>query len=228
MNLSELKSDARFITNTNETSYPDTDLERNLNQWYKTAVVWIWKASGLWEYDDSNKSTLPEATTDLVDGQQDYPIPSDALRIHDVEVKNNSGDWHELPQIDKSEIPGGVSEYFDEDGFPKYYDLLGDSIELYPAPDASEVTTASGLRLHVSRSVDALSVSGDTPGFDSSFHKILSRGAAVDYTLKSRDRTKQSDLRNELSGLREDLLSEYSRRNKDRKTRINRNIENYS
>src|SRR6056297_1044424 len=140
MTLSNLKNDVYFLTGTDSDSYSDSTLERNLNRWYRTAVAWIWEASGTWEYDDSNKSTLPVATTDLGDDREDYSLPADAQRLVAVEIKNAQGDWKALEEIDKSQMNTGPSEFYDEPGLPQWYDTLGNSIVLYPPPSSDNVT----------------------------------------------------------------------------------------
>ncbi|HKL12882.1 MAG TPA: hypothetical protein VJ907_04675 [Halanaerobiales bacterium] len=222
MNLSDLKNDVYFLTGTDSSSYVDDDIERNINRWYRKAVTWIWESISTWQYDDTNKSTLPIATTDMRDDQEDYSLPSGAQNLMKVEVKNKNGDWYELDPIDVSEVDS-PSEYYDEKGTPQYYDLMGNSIILYPAPDENEVTTSQGLKIHISRDVDALSDSTDVPGFDEQFHRILSLGAALDWCIAFGDGHKEVDIRRQLEGdsqtdgLKKELKIYYGRRNKNRR-----------
>src|SRR3990167_10070724 len=60
---------------------------RYINGWYRKTVSWIWQATGDWEWDDTNLTDLPIATTTLVASQQDYALPSTAQKILRVEVK---------------------------------------------------------------------------------------------------------------------------------------------
>jgi len=158
---------------------------KNINEWYKRVNVLIWKSIGTWEYDDSNFSDLPIATTTLVASQQDYEIPSVAQRIDRVEVLNDDGDYQLLKPFDKSEIGLAMSEYRETAGMPRYYDLVGRSVFLYPKPAAGDITTTAGLKIYFSRTVDQFLYTDTTasPGFNVDYHRILSLGAAKDYAI---------------------------------------------
>ena len=233
MTLSELKLKARFLTNTSVDTYGDSDLEMNINDWYKRVISWIWEATGTWEYDDSNKTTLPVATADLGDGRADYTLPTDAQMIVKIEVKDNDGNYYGLDPIDKSEMDS-PSEEFGDDGAPKYYDLIGNSVILYPTPSSSDVTIDGGFRVHISRDVDKMSESTDKPGFNRQFHVILAYGAALDWCIAFQDANKEVDIRRQLAGdsstdgLKEELRLYYGRRNRDSKRKLSPSRQNYS
>ena len=53
----------------------------------------IWSSMGSWQWDDSNQTDLPQATTDLVSGQSRYTMPTSALTIKRVEIKDENGSW---------------------------------------------------------------------------------------------------------------------------------------
>ena len=76
-----LVQDVHSLTHTTTASYAIADVCRNVNQSYHDVTRLIWESSGAWQYDDSNKTDLPIATTDLVAGQQDYELPSLARRV---------------------------------------------------------------------------------------------------------------------------------------------------
>jgi len=221
--LSELKSDVRWLTRTDSSSYGDTDLERNINFWYRKIAAWIWEATGTWQYDDTNKTTLPIATTNLGQDRDNYSMPIDAQKLMKVEVKNNSGDWTSLDPIDVSEIDT-PSEFFEDPGMPQYYDVMANVVVLYPAPDSDDVILSGGLKLHVSREIDKLSSSSDTPGFEKQFHRILSYGAALDWCIARSDEKKEVDIRRQIEGdtqtdgTKEELREYYARRNQNRKS----------
>ena len=66
---------------------------RLINDRYNQVSNKIWKMVGDWEFDDTNQTTLPIATADLVANQQDYELPSSAQKLERVEVKNQDGDY---------------------------------------------------------------------------------------------------------------------------------------
>ena len=69
------------------------EFTRLLNVRYRMADNEIWKAAGDWDFDDSNATTLPVATTTLVAAQADYALPSTARKIERVEVLDSDGDY---------------------------------------------------------------------------------------------------------------------------------------
>jgi len=196
---------------------------RMINIWYKRAVSWIWEATGTWEYDDSNKTTLPIATTDLVDDQQDYELPSIAQKVDRVEVMDDSGDYQLLIPIDKSQITDeALSEYYETNGMPVVYDLVGRSIILYPTPATADVTLVAGLKVYVSRDVDVFTSADTTkePGFVDNFHTICSVGAALRYAIGESLSDKKRDLKADLKDLKSELQAFYGSRHRDMPSRI--------
>lgn len=188
---------------------------RMINIWYRTANQWIWQVTRNWEYDDTNYTNFPIATTDLVEGQKDYSLPSTIQKIMRVEVKDKDGNWHLLEQLDKSQINVAIDEFFPDNGLPMYYDLFAQSLFLYPAPSSDDCTLSAGLRVYFSRDIDEFTYT-DTdkePGFEKSFHRILSVGAALDYAIANGMRDKVSYLSDKLALLKNDLEQFYGERN---------------
>lgn len=153
------------------------------NEANREAWAVIHKKYGGWQYDDSNNSNTPiDATTALVSGTADYAIPSAALTINQIEVKDENGDWHKVIPLTYEQIgeTGAISEFEETNGEPRYYTLTGDTITLYPAPDYSQ---AASLKVYYDRGSHDF-VYGDTtatPGFASEFHGIIPVGASMRY-----------------------------------------------
>lgn len=152
-----------------------------LNRAYYTAVIEAWKASDDWDFDDVNQTGFPIATTTMVESQADYAIPSTALKVTRLEVKDVGGNWSVVKPFDESELGGvALDEFYETDGLPTYYRILRGSVVLYPAPTATSATLPSGLKIYFLREVDEF-VSTDTtqePGLPEPFHDILAYGAA--------------------------------------------------
>ena len=69
-------------TNCNTTTYPYADRLRDINSEYFIIVGEdIIPANSKWTWDDTNKTDLPIGIGNLVDGQQNYALPSDLLKI---------------------------------------------------------------------------------------------------------------------------------------------------
>ena len=219
-----LYHDALAFAGISDTSqFPLIQFFRNANNWYRKTNAWIWQATGVWEYDDSNWTTLPTATANLVDEQQDYELPSSAQKIDRVEVKDSEGNYQVLKQIDKSQVKDeAMSEFYETDGMPIYYDIVGRSLMLYPAPSSDDTTLSKGLKVYVSRDISEFSITDTStePGFNPSFHRIISLGSAYDYCLSNGITDRQRQIKNEIEQLKVDLQKFYGSRDRDFGTRI--------
>lgn len=205
--------DARWIVGANSTSYPIADLTRNANRWLDKAVALIIPASGTWQFDDSNYTDYPIATTALVSGQQDYVFDVSFLRIERVEIKDEDDNWKRLRQLDSTEVKISLEEFHETDGAPIFYDVSANSVKLYPTPDYAQ---NASLKVYFQRK-GSYFVTTDTtkePGFAEIFHRYVSLGAANDFALKMRS-SNQKDIRGELVAMESDMQNFYSRRNRD-------------
>ena len=173
-------------------SYPLADVTRNMNLCLEELVGDILNADGRWEWDDTNQTNLPRGTGTLVEGQESYSFASEYLKIQMIEILRDSSpdQYTKLKPISSLDL-GGLSpqEYFGQEsngdpkkGVPEYYDKLGDTIFLYPAPAAaSGVTLAAGLRVWFQRTADLFTTSDTTqePGLPSPYHVLLPYYAAI-------------------------------------------------
>lgn len=211
-----LFQDIDFLCDTDSTSFPTKDKARLMNRWYYKVIDRIDKANRYWDYDDTNQTDAPIATATLVDAQRDYALPADLLTLKQVEVKNSSGDYEILKHVDVRESNTPLDELYETDGMPEYYDAIGESIYLYPAPATAQVTTAAGLRIHYTREVDAIAATDTTqqPGFAEPFHRILSLGASQDFFVKNGEQEKATALRAEIEALLNELDEFYGQRDK--------------
>lgn len=215
---SGLVQDINFILGTDNTRYPLADKTRNINLWYKRVTSWIWDAVGDWEYDDSNYSTLPEATTTMVNGQKDYTLPTNAQKIERVEVKDINGNFILLKPFDKSQITDlAMSELLKTDGMPIYYDLIGRSLLLYPSPGTGYVTMAAGLKIYVSRDITEFNstATDTTPGFATEFHRLLSYGASLDFADAYGWNNKTVYLKTTIEDMKAEMIKFYAVRHKE-------------
>lgn len=179
---------------------------------------WIFLAQGLWRYDDSNETDLPEATTDLADGTAKYSLPTDALTVRRVEIKDGSGNWDRISQLVEDDIEGAISEYYEDDGTPQHYRLVGNTIELFPAPDYAQ---AASLKVYFDREcVDFVyNATTTTPGFASAYHEVIPVGMAIEWLkIKTPNSPTLQFLREEWARFEKEITEFYSMRNKDVKT----------
>lgn len=183
MQYSDIKSKVYLLTKTNSTSFPNADLVILANNAMERVASLINRADRRWQWDDTNQSDLPIATTTITSGQQDYAIATAHLSLDRVEIKDSSGAWHLLRPIDQHDVRyQALGAYRSTNGLPQEYDIIGNSIFLYPTPN---YTQAASLKVHYTRAPVAF-VAGDTtatPGFNSLFHDLIPLWVSYEYAL---------------------------------------------
>ncbi len=224
------------------TSYPLAKVIRRFNFALEKLVAEIINADGVWEYDDTNHTTRPIGRGNLEEGRSSYSFSSEYLKVNMVEILNDDGlTYRKLKQLDRRDLGGlTIEEYFGTNssgtypnniakGMPKYYDIEGDSILLYPAPTSTQVTLTNGIRASFSRTADLFTTSDTTqePGLPSSFHELLSIYAALRYcALYKKDRVPL--LKKDWDDGVKAIVKFFARRNPDRKDVITmNNFEDY-
>jgi len=191
--------------------------------------IWfeIFKSTGNWIYDDNNNTNLPQAVTDLVSGQGKYALPSEALTVKRIEIKDSVGSWSVLTPIILEKINNAVQEYRKDNGIPTQYRLVNNTYELFPAPNYA---LTGALKVYFDRSsIDfAYTDTTKSPGFASAFHEILPLLTSIMW-LKQKNPTNQSlgVLAQDYEVMKVALIKYYSDRFKNYKPTISRAKECY-
>lgn len=220
------------MCDTNDTSYPRLDKTARVNSSLEELVGQIVSADGIWEWDDTNQTDMPTGTGTLIEGQELYTFASEYLKIKRMKVKDINGKWILLKQLDPQDLEqSGISieQYFGRDssdnpikGVPLYYDILGDSFRLYPAPTSTSVTLASGLKTDFVRTavlftpVSTTAADSAEPGLPSSSHVLLAYMAALPYCI-TYHQNRVAIYQNKINEMTDALLKFYARRNPDRR-----------
>ena len=230
----------------NTTEFPLKDKTREVNEWYRKVMGWIFEACGNWSFDDSNFTNLPIGKLDCVLDQHDYSFPTDYVEIEEIHYKDSSGIWHELTPLDRKEISGqgglesgvigGVvnqasEEFLKTSGTPKYYDKFANSFWLYPAPNRTS-TDGDSIRVYHTRDASYTAtttntggpfISTDTtkePGFNVLWHPVLAYGAAYNYAIANGRVDKIPTLLNEIERFHVMIQQHYARRKQDEVKRL--------
>jgi uncharacterized protein YdcH (DUF465 family) len=217
--FTDIVADVRFLTGTDSSSYAIADITRNANVALNDATAAIFAADGRWQFDDSNQTDQPVATTALVADQQGYAVAVSHLRIERVEVKDENGDWTKLAPIDQADVfDRSLTDFLGDSGAPAYYDVVGQVVNLYPAPDYSQ---AASLKLWFQRGPSEFVVADTTktPGFASTFHRVIPLSAAYDYAVASGNPAAPR-LREERDRLMGEMRDFYSMRHPDDRPRL--------
>jgi hypothetical protein len=149
-----------------------------------SSEVWhlLFRSNQGWKYDDSNNTDLPQATQTLQAGVSKYSLPTGVMGVDRIEIMDNTGNYRRVTAITQDTLGNrGIDEFYKTDGFPRYYRLIGSSIELFPAPATANVTTVAGLKVYFDRGSSTF-VSTDTtktPGFASEYHDLIPTKTSV-------------------------------------------------
>lgn len=191
----------------------------------------LWHVSflyaGNWEYDDSNNTDLPQATATLTSAQTTYSIPSTALTVQRIEVKDTAGIWRRLVPLSEAQIDGAVDEFMKTDAQPMYYRLLGNTIEIFPA---SNYTQASSLKVYFDRGSTAFVYSDTTktPGIAGEYHDLIPMGASLKWLkIKLPGSAETAQLEKDYKEIEKAYSQYLARRFKDKKPRVGRVYSNY-
>lgn len=224
---------ARRLVNADDNTYSIEDLTANINAIYDDYVSIILKSDTRWQWDDSNFTTFPIATTNLVANQRSYEFNDTFLKIHQVLVADPSpgGDFNVLEEISGEDYKGNLEAWsmlVDDPtsnlGTPDCFTLIGDSVILQPIPNYS---VTGGLKVHFQRYESYFTTTDTTkePGFPNPFHRGLAVGAAYLFAL-SKNLPQVDRLFNEDQRIRNDLTEFFTRRNKAERPKITARYQN--
>lgn len=223
MTISDIINKVYFLTGTSSSSFPAADMLISVNNAYERVVSLIMQTDGRWEWDDTNQTDLPIATTTVTINQQDYSLAITHLEIYRVEMKYTDGLWRELTPLDMKDFDGvAQGEFMKTAGIPEYYDKLGSSVFLYPPPN---FTQSASLKLFFKRP-PALYTSAEVttgtkaPGFNSLYHNLISLWATHDYFIAKGLSNRLPAIQLEIERQEQQLMSDYQTRNKDEQLQL--------
>lgn len=220
MQYSDIKSKARFLTSTNSSSFVDADIVVLANNAVEHIEGLINNADSRWQFDDSNQTDLPIATTSLVSGQQDYALATSHISIDRVEVLDQNNNWTLLRPIDEHDIRfEALPQHLKANGIPLEYDKLANSIFLYPIPNYS---LAASLKIYFTRPPVAFVV-GDTtavPGFNPIFHDLVAYWIAYEFAIAN-GKGNLTTLFQAIQEKEQHLYDFYGQRSRDERPRMN-------
>lgn len=209
---------------TTNVTYPLIDKANDCND----ALDRFWQLAltcdGTWQIDDSNYTDLPIATTNLVSGQQDYSLSTEAMEIEKVFAKNSSGNWVELRPVNITQTETNVQARniwtlpSNDGGNPTAYDKQGGSIFLNAIPNYA---STGGLKVVFKRGASYFA-STDTikqPGIPVIFHNYIYRYASYNW-LVDKNPAKAMALVPFIQKDEQMIIEHYSKRDKNAPQKI--------
>ena len=203
-----------------------------VNDFYRKATQIIITADGRWQWDDTNQTDQPIATTSLVDEQNDYTIMSsspsedqDWLQIERVEMKDSNGIWTRITPVDLRDFGSAVGERFKTSGTPIYFDFNGASIKLYPTPNYD---STDGLKVWFTRAPLEFASTDTTkrPGFSSLFHEYLVFGPTYLWE-KYKQSGNPEQTKRDMTEMEINMAKFYGNRNKTETNKLKRMAVSY-
>lgn len=184
------------------------------------------RADGTWQFDDSNHADYPIITTDIVDGQRDYPFTSDEtgnliLELQAVFIGTDS-DGPLYQEIHPVDVPSdethetqGLWDNENTEGTPYRYGKLANGIFLDPIPSYNKT---NGLKMYISREGSYFTTSDTTkkPGVPGVFHHYFYLKPALDYARRNR-LANESNIRAEVLQLEVDIEEHFAMREGDKR-----------
>jgi hypothetical protein len=200
-----LVEDARFLVGANANTYKINDLTRNLNRRWEEAKTILYLSDGRWQASEAIYSI------NLVSGTQGYTIPRTHIKINRVEVITADGSAVRLQPIDKSDVTTSIIDYENTDGTPIFYELTGQTINLYPAPNYNGT---AGLKWWYQGVPDYFETTDTTaePDIIQTLDRYLSVGAALDYAT-AKILANKTSLETQLADIRQ-MLGDIANRRK--------------
>jgi len=204
--LSNVYTDVRELSNKDSTTLSDANLLRIANKYY----LWMVR-----ELVDLNEDLYAEISyTDLVEDQQEYPLPVDStesayggglIKLQRVEINysGSSGGWRVADPISAQEIYSAtitstdINDRFTIDN-PKYT-FKDRSLFIYPIPDSDSDTASDNANLYIYwiKRKDEMTTSADIPKIPKDFLNILAEGMLTDvYRKFGRNKDAQLSQRN--------------------------------
>ena len=230
-------------TSADTNKYPLMDMIADINLALDNLMSIAFRASGVWQLDDSNHADYPIITTNLISGQRDYSFTWDGagnliLDIYRVMVADQNGRYYDLRPVDQQ-----TSSFITQDltaqnlvngqnlqGYPTIYDKTANGIFLDTIPSYNYT---NGLKIFINReashfSVPTINVADNTmPGIDGRLHEYLvvrptayyaARRGLKNYNFWANELLKYEG--NEDKGITGMIEETYAKRSRDEMTKV--------
>lgn len=145
-------------------------------------------------WDDTNHTDRPIGTINLVSGQSDYTVTTDANSLDILNLLNvrilpsaTDTDYRELERLtmDDERVLSAMSPNSNDTGIPYAFVENGNNLFLYPEPNYS---ATNGIQLFFAREQSYFASTDTTkePGIPKPFHELLALYAALDWSIVNR------------------------------------------
>ena len=229
MNASQISTYSSNLFDSDTTSLTAANLLIYANVALEEIVAKLVTIDQYWLYGDENYTAEATYVQNLVNGQRPYDLPRTSglntfINILQVEVLDNSSNWHKLEPITLDEMGSAAQLEFNEtSGRPQYYEKRDTFVYLYPPPDNGvSVTLTNGLRILGQRAASVFTDMTSTtefPGFAVGYHVLLAYKSVLLYAL-SYKQERVPYIMSEINRLEKELITFYAEKSRDRHPRL--------
>lgn len=201
MTLGEIDTKITKLTGADTTRYPQSERIIDINIWQKRVASAIRIAIDGSNFDDYNQSDYSEFTFPLVAGQRDYRFAQNEkiVKIKSLSLTYDGVNYYPATQRDFTTFdfatgPASATAHnLNIDGnfttTNPVFDVEFNSIRIFPAPTAAQVTAGAAGYISWTREVTELteaqlSTGTLVPGFAYAYHQILAYGPAYEWCLE--------------------------------------------
>ncbi len=177
-------------------------------------------SSGRWKWDSTNQTDVSRLTTTVTSADDKVELESDTVTIQQVEILVDGKYKIVHPTDIRDNQMEPISEQFDTQGIPQYYDFSGRNLYLFPSSDSSRTLRVTVGRAHPRFSPTDLTVSvGVSP-----IHEEYIALYAADRLMIGSNDPSRTQIRNEMTIKQEEIRDLFSKRDQDSVRRIKSNI----
>ncbi len=238
--LADINTKISNLTTTDTTQFPNEDRLIDVNLWNQKIVGIIMDAQDESYFDDARFSGYPKLTVPITTSR-DYPINQtltdtgglqfSVLKLKSLSVSYDGVKTYRGTPMDLANQLIGDSPSSDttqnatiDANFSRTnpsYSYKNNSIWLYPMATAQDVSAggfiiAEFLRTPADFTIDDLNTGTVIPGFDSTFHHMISYGVAYEF-CESKGLPQSQSIYRELQVYEERLRRQYSSKQLDRR-----------
>ena len=226
MTILEINNRITFYTSLDTAIYLPADRLVAINNAYDKLHSIILDSQDEWDFDDSNYTDLPIATTTLTANTNTLALPPTIYRLNKTEINYGSGYVKALP-LDLNETGLSEAEVLERaNANTPYYRVFGNVIKFYPTP-----TTDATVQLYFDREIEKFTSAEVTtgtkvPGFDALFHDYIVLQASIDGAVKY-NLNNLNVLETKAQEMEQRIRKYYGKKTTDRKLKLTNFIEDY-
>lgn len=220
------------ICGSDDNNYPLTSKARRSNDALDRFTLLAFKSDGRFTFDDSNYTTRPLFTQNLVSGTQSYLLSSfvdsasagyELLKMLRFEILTANGDTKKLNRLNVAELEVPLTTYKNVAGTPDEYNLIGNFLDLYAKPNYN---STGGLKAFADR-ISSRFTSADTskePGIPSVFHMYIARMTALPFLIE-KSKPNKNDVAIQIQRDEQEIMDFFNDREKGIRKSINMRYE---